>query len=167
MADVLLRTKVPGGRACCLPPAHKGRTLLAGTTWHRAAQRLHAAWPLNMNPGIRKVEALDKGHLVRVEWEDGSESRYPCVWLRDNCQCPHCFLHSARARKLLFEDLDVNIMAKEVTLADRKKVFGQTCIHPPMRLVQQCLLNRSQSQVIYTVITVYLSANPTMYSQSF
>ncbi|XP_065539446.1 gamma-butyrobetaine dioxygenase isoform X2 [Lathamus discolor] len=122
VANVLLRTKVPRGRTCCLPPAHKSRTLLTGTTWHRAAQGPHTAGLLSMNPGIRKVEALDAGHLVRVEWEDGSESRYPCVWLRDNCQCPHCFLHSARARKLLFEDLDVNVVVKEVTLADRKKM---------------------------------------------
>ncbi|XP_009694751.1 PREDICTED: gamma-butyrobetaine dioxygenase-like, partial [Cariama cristata] len=75
-----------------------------------------------MNLGIQKVEALDAGHFVHVEWEDGSESRYPCVWLRDNCQCPHCFLRSARARRLVFEELDVNIVVKEVALPDRKKI---------------------------------------------
>lgn len=127
MASVLPRAKVSGGRACCLLPAQKGRSLVAGTTRHRrrdiAAGGLRAARPLSMNPGIQKVEALDAGHFVRVEWEDGSESRYPCVWLRDNCQCPHCFLRSARARRLVFEDLDVNIVVKEVALADRKKVF--------------------------------------------
>ncbi|NWV76482.1 BODG dioxygenase, partial [Dasyornis broadbenti] len=76
-----------------------------------------------MSPGIQKVQALDGGHLVCVEWEDGSESSYPCVWLRDNCQCPLCFLPSAGARRLLFEDLDVNIVMKQVALADRKKIF--------------------------------------------
>ncbi|NXG52932.1 BODG dioxygenase, partial [Psilopogon haemacephalus] len=76
-----------------------------------------------MKPLIQKVEALDEGHFVRVKWADGSESHYPCVWLRDNCQCPHCFLRSAGARRLLFDDLDVNIVVKEVTLADRKKIF--------------------------------------------
>ncbi|NXN17642.1 BODG dioxygenase, partial [Indicator maculatus] len=75
-----------------------------------------------MKPLIQKVEALDNGYFVRVEWEDGSESCYPCVWLRDNCQCPNCFLRSAGARKMIFEDLDVNIVVKEVTLPDREKI---------------------------------------------
>uniref|UniRef100_A0A8C8AXW8 gamma-butyrobetaine dioxygenase n=1 Tax=Otus sunia TaxID=257818 RepID=A0A8C8AXW8_9STRI len=125
VANALLRAKVPGGRACCLPPAQKGRSLLAGSSQHRwrgTALGLCTSRPLSMSPGIQKVEALDMGHLVRVEWEDGSESRYPCVWLRDNCQCPRCFLRSAGARRLVFEDLDVDIVVKEVSLADRKKI---------------------------------------------
>lgn len=85
-----------------------------------------------MSPGIQKVEALDEGHLLCVQWEDGSESSYPCVWLRDNCQCPLCFLPSAGARRLLFEDLDVNIVVKQVALADSKKVFAANR-HPPSR----------------------------------
>ncbi|NXU70327.1 BODG dioxygenase, partial [Oreotrochilus melanogaster] len=36
--------------------------------------------------------------------------------------CPRCFLSSAGARKLLLEDLDVNIVVKEVTLAGREKI---------------------------------------------
>ncbi|XP_068256059.1 gamma-butyrobetaine dioxygenase [Nyctibius grandis] len=125
VANVLPRAKVPGGRACCLLPVQKGRSLLAGTTrhhWQGSAPGVHAAGLLSMNLGIQKVEALDAGHFVRVEWEDGTESRYPCVWLRDNCQCPHCFLRSAGARKLVIKDLDVNIVVKEVTLPDRKKI---------------------------------------------
>uniref|UniRef100_A0A803Y230 Gamma-butyrobetaine hydroxylase 1 n=1 Tax=Meleagris gallopavo TaxID=9103 RepID=A0A803Y230_MELGA len=100
------------------------RRLLAGAAnlqccWWGTARRTYTGY---MSAGIRKVEAPDAEHLVRVQWEDGSESCYPCVWLRDNCQCPHCFLHSAKARKLLFEDLDVDIVAKEVTLTDRRKI---------------------------------------------
>ncbi|XP_004941389.2 gamma-butyrobetaine dioxygenase isoform X1 [Gallus gallus] len=98
--------------------------LLAGAAnlqccWWGTVRGTHTGY---MSAGIWKVEAPDAEHLIRVQWEDGSESCYPCVWLRDNCQCPHCFLHSAKARKLLFEDLDVDIVAKKVTLTDRKKV---------------------------------------------
>lgn len=127
VAAVLPKAKVPAGRTCCLPPPQPGRSLLRGTPRHRcpgAAPGVRPPKTLSMKPGIQRVEALDAGRLVCVEWEDGSESRYPCVWLRDNCQCPHCFLHSARARKLLFEDLDVNIVAKDVALPDRRKVCG-------------------------------------------
>ncbi|RLV91442.1 hypothetical protein DV515_00014108 [Chloebia gouldiae] len=75
-----------------------------------------------MSPAIRKVEASGEGRFICVQWEDGSESSYPCVWLRDSCQCPLCFLPSAGARRLLLEDLDVNIAVKQVALADSKKI---------------------------------------------
>ncbi|OXB57480.1 hypothetical protein ASZ78_011821 [Callipepla squamata] len=115
-ARVLLETKVH--------PAPRARRLLAGAAdpqcccWG-TARGTHTG---EMSAVIRKVEAPDAEHLIRVQWEDGSESRYPCVWLRDNCQCPHCFLRSAKARKLQFNELDVDIVAKEVSLTDRKKI---------------------------------------------
>ncbi|XP_072785512.1 gamma-butyrobetaine dioxygenase isoform X1 [Taeniopygia guttata] len=75
-----------------------------------------------MSPAVRKVEASGEGRFICVQWEDGSESSYPCVWLRDSCQCPLCFLPSAGARRLPLEDLDVNIAVKQVALADSKKI---------------------------------------------
>ncbi|XP_078405676.1 gamma-butyrobetaine dioxygenase [Cetorhinus maximus] len=69
---------------------------------------------------IQKVEAFDKQRCITVHWEDGSHSQYPYVWLRDNCQCPQCFLPSAKARRLPIEDLDVNISAEKVTLTNSK-----------------------------------------------
>ncbi|TEA41017.1 gamma-butyrobetaine dioxygenase [Neophocaena asiaeorientalis asiaeorientalis] len=74
-----------------------------------------------MHCAIQKAEALDGAHLMRILWQDGVESVYPAVWLRDNCQCPDCYLDSAKARKLLIEALDVNIGIKGLTF-DRKKV---------------------------------------------
>ncbi|KAJ8796038.1 hypothetical protein J1605_002800 [Eschrichtius robustus] len=74
-----------------------------------------------MHCAIQKAEALDGAHLMRILWQDGAESVYPAVWLRDNCQCPDCYLDSAKARKLLIEALDVNIGIKGLTF-DRKKV---------------------------------------------
>lgn len=85
---------------------------------------VQAAQPFNMNARIQKVEALDANHFVCIHWEDGGKSLYPSVWLRDNCQCPDCFLHSAKARKLPLEDLDVEIGVKDITLTDRKKVIN-------------------------------------------
>ncbi|XP_023974656.1 gamma-butyrobetaine dioxygenase [Physeter macrocephalus] len=74
-----------------------------------------------MHCAIQKAEAQDGAHLMRILWQDGAESVYPAVWLRDNCQCPDCYLDSAKARKLLIEALDVNISIKGLTF-DRKKV---------------------------------------------
>ncbi|XP_065800676.1 gamma-butyrobetaine dioxygenase [Muntiacus reevesi] len=70
---------------------------------------------------IQKAEVLDGAHLMRIIWQDGTDSIYPAVWLRDNCQCPDCYLDSAKARKLLIEALDVYIGIKDL-MFDRKKV---------------------------------------------
>lgn len=74
-----------------------------------------------MHCAIQKAEVLDGAHLMQILWHDGAESLYPAVWLRDNCQCPDCYLDSAKARKLLVEALDVNIVIKGLTF-DRRKV---------------------------------------------
>lgn len=74
---------------------------------------------------IQKAEALERAHLMQVVWDDGGESLYPAVWLRDNCQCSDCYLDSAKARKLLLEALDVNIYIKGLTF-DRRKVTVPT-----------------------------------------
>ncbi|XP_059730599.1 gamma-butyrobetaine dioxygenase isoform X2 [Bos taurus] len=70
---------------------------------------------------IQKAEVLDGAHLMRIIWQDGTDSIYPAVWLRDNCQCPDCYLDSAKARKLLIEALDVYVGIKDL-MFDRKKV---------------------------------------------
>ncbi|XP_068844941.1 gamma-butyrobetaine dioxygenase [Capricornis sumatraensis] len=70
---------------------------------------------------IEKAEVLDGAHLMRIIWQDGTDSVYPAVWLRDNCQCPDCYLDSAKARKLLIEALDVYVGIKDL-MFDRKKV---------------------------------------------
>ncbi|CAH6788138.1 Bbox1 [Phodopus roborovskii] len=76
-----------------------------------------------MHCAMLKAEAVDGAHLMQIFWHDGTESLYPAVWLRDNCQCSECYLHSAKARKLLLEALDVNIRIKDLSF-DRKKYWG-------------------------------------------
>lgn len=72
---------------------------------------------------IQHIEALDAERFVCVQWKDGGQSLYPYVWLRDNCQCPSCFLQSAKARKLPIENLDVNTGLDKVNLYNGKKVI--------------------------------------------
>ncbi|MEZ4864669.1 MAG: TauD/TfdA family dioxygenase [Caldilineaceae bacterium] len=35
---------------------------------------------------------------VAVTWADGHQSRFHCMWLRDNCACEHCIDHGSRER---------------------------------------------------------------------
>ncbi|MBN3324995.1 BODG dioxygenase, partial [Atractosteus spatula] len=52
----------------------------------------------------------------------GAQHLYPFVWLRDNCQCPRCFLPSAGARSLPLPDLDVDTGVDRVELTEPTKV---------------------------------------------
>ncbi|KAM5138556.1 gamma-butyrobetaine dioxygenase [Mantella aurantiaca] len=79
--------------------------------------------PAHTETMIQHIEVLDEERFVCVHWKDGGQSLYPYVWLRDNCQCPKCFLQSAKARKLPIENLDVNTGLEKVNLYNGKKVF--------------------------------------------
>lgn len=104
--------------------AHHTQGLLPPCLTSAKLRRQHtlgsASFPL-VRHSVRHVRALDEERLMEVEWEDGGHSLYPFTWLRDNCQCPLCTLHSAKARKLLMSDLDIHtgVAAVEVT-ADNK-----------------------------------------------
>ncbi|XP_019375035.1 PREDICTED: gamma-butyrobetaine dioxygenase [Gavialis gangeticus] len=124
VGNYLLRSKVYQDCPRVSLLIQKSRSIITRSTpLQHSAGVVQAAQPFNMNARIQKVEALDANHFVCIHWEDGGKSLYPSVWLRDNCQCPDCFLHSAKARKLPFEDLDVDIGVKGITLTDRKKVY--------------------------------------------
>ncbi|KAM4017121.1 gamma-butyrobetaine dioxygenase isoform 1-T3 [Anomaloglossus baeobatrachus] len=96
------------------------RSLLYFSRWQHSAPVDEQTFPTEAM--IRSVETLDAQRFVCVHWEDGGQSLYPYVWLRDNCQCPECFLHSAIARKLPIENLDVNTGLGNINLTDTNKV---------------------------------------------
>nr|XP_056707455.1 gamma-butyrobetaine dioxygenase [Euleptes europaea] len=129
LAKYLLRTKGHQDYFHTLLQAQKSRSIhqkhfsLSRRPWQHSTGTAQAVQPFNPSAPIQKVETLNMNQLVCVHWEDGSQSLYPSVWLRDNCQCPDCFLHSAKARKLPLENLDVNIVAKNVTVTEQKKVY--------------------------------------------
>ncbi|XP_035662137.1 gamma-butyrobetaine dioxygenase-like [Branchiostoma floridae] len=58
---------------------------------------------------MEKVCLNEAARVVEVEWSGGGVSRFPYVWLRDNCQCQKCFNPDSRARLVLMADLDVKL----------------------------------------------------------
>ncbi|XP_070618090.1 gamma-butyrobetaine dioxygenase isoform X2 [Erythrolamprus reginae] len=128
LAKNLLRTKLYEDCSRILLQIPKGKLSYQKYFSFSSKPGLHSAriaqavQTFSVGTTIQKVETPEKKQFICVHWEDGSESLYPSVWLRDNCQCPHCFLHSAKARKLLLENLDINIEVKDVTLTEQKKV---------------------------------------------
>lgn len=59
---------------------------------------------------IQKTNLLNDEWMLEVQWEDGFRSKYPYIWLRDNCQCPSCFHPTSCSRRVLIGDLDVSIV---------------------------------------------------------
>ena len=52
---------------------------------------------------IQRIETKDTG--LAVAWKAGGESRFPFLWLRDNCRCPRC--RDPRNGQRLFDALDL------------------------------------------------------------
>ncbi|XP_060621951.2 gamma-butyrobetaine dioxygenase isoform X2 [Anolis sagrei] len=124
----LLRLKVHQDYSRTLLQAQKAKFShlrhfsLSRRPWQHSSGIAQAVQTFDMSAAIKKVEILEANQFICIHWEDGSKSLYPSVWLRDNCQCPDCYLHSAKARKLLLENLDVDIEAKDIGVTESKKV---------------------------------------------
>ena len=72
--------------------------------------------PTTKNCLVQPATTLKGTPVLSVKWDTGKEETYPAVWLRDNCQCPDCYVESAMSRKLQMKNLDVNIKMLELTL---------------------------------------------------
>lgn len=55
------------------------------------------------------MSATRKSDSLHVVFGDSTSSDLPYVWLRDNCQCSQCFSEGALGRKLLMQDLDLDV----------------------------------------------------------
>lgn len=99
---------------------------------------------------------LDSSHrCLEVTWNDGERTSYPYIWLRDNCQCSTCFHSTTLARRLLFHNIDFNVMpinvethsaTQEVVITwsdDHRSVFRYGwLLARSFRYTEQCLRAR-------------------------
>ncbi|XP_046853681.1 gamma-butyrobetaine dioxygenase-like [Xenia sp. Carnegie-2017] len=83
--------------------------------------------------GLKKkvlIDSIDSSvdeRCLRVNWSDGSFSRYPYAFLRNNCKCPQCY--DPASNQLLFDtikDLTVDTKAKALTISDDGKFVNCT-----------------------------------------
>ncbi|XP_063867001.1 gamma-butyrobetaine dioxygenase-like isoform X1 [Scylla paramamosain] len=81
---------------------------LAAAAYQQAAARQHEA------PACSVASAVAKDDILTVKFGNGTEGQLPFVWLRDNCQCPQCFSVEALGRKLLMDDLDIDVHPTKV-----------------------------------------------------
>ena len=56
---------------------------------------------------------------LKVSWNNGTFSRYPYIFLRDNCKCPQCFEPKSNQSLLhTIVDVGLSIEAKTVSFSD-------------------------------------------------
>lgn len=80
-----------------------------------AVERRFSTYDPPVNPKILSSE-VGTPETILVKTSSGATNSYPNVWLRDNCQCPECFNHSAMARSFLMENLNLSPTVKEITV---------------------------------------------------
>ncbi|CAH1259059.1 BBOX1 [Branchiostoma lanceolatum] len=68
----------------------------------------HGLTKASPGEGIKKATAVDTEEVLKVEWSTGGVSKYPYVWLRDNCQCPKCFAAEHNNRRIMTSDIDLD-----------------------------------------------------------
>nr|CAD7258168.1 unnamed protein product [Timema shepardi] len=80
--------------------------------------------PLDVDPVIRGTAVSSQEKLVVVSLSDGSENKYPWLWLRDNCQCDRCYNSALHSRTIDWEHFDINITPTNISTQD--SILGVT-----------------------------------------
>ncbi|XP_064115629.1 gamma-butyrobetaine dioxygenase-like [Macrobrachium nipponense] len=96
------------------------RTITTGNNTGIVGQR---AEPASNPEGIvsacfQRISLLGDEWMLEARWKDGFRSKYPYIWLRDNCQCPSCFCPSSASRRVLLRDLDPSIVPVSFTTSE-------------------------------------------------
>ena len=67
---------------------------------------------------IEKTEREYNNRMLIITWINNAVSRYPFVYLRDNCRCSKCFHETSLQRSYDTVFLDMNIRADRVEVLD-------------------------------------------------
>eukprot|EP00795_Rhopilema_esculentum_P010422 gene10422-19124_t len=63
-----------------------------------AERRLCSSFAAGKIPTSKNTDFETTNDSLQVNWDDGDQSKYPFIFLRDNCQCEHCFHATAMQR---------------------------------------------------------------------
>ena len=57
--------------------------------------------------------------VLELRWENGDLSKYPHIFLRDNCQCENCYHSSIKQRQIdTVFNVDLNVKPKSISSCD-------------------------------------------------
>ncbi|XP_019618504.1 PREDICTED: gamma-butyrobetaine dioxygenase-like [Branchiostoma belcheri] len=80
------------------------------------SQDQHQASP---GKGMERATLVGSEEVVEVEWSVGGVSKYPYVWLRDNCQCSKCFAKEHNNRLIMTSDIELDAAPVTAEMSDR------------------------------------------------
>ena len=89
-------------------------------------------------------ELIETSTALKVQWTDGGRSRFPYVWLRDNCTCADCGTTVTGARFLRLTDIPADVHPAESRLDDTGHVAirwsgsGHYSLYDPGWLAEHC-----------------------------
>ncbi|XP_063612454.1 gamma-butyrobetaine dioxygenase-like isoform X1 [Penaeus indicus] len=84
-----------------------------------AAAQQQARVKMSHPPANAVMSATRKSDSLHLVFGDGTSSDLPYIWLRDNCQCAQCFSEGALGRKLLMQDLDLDVKPALISESER------------------------------------------------
>ncbi|XP_074606216.1 gamma-butyrobetaine dioxygenase-like [Acropora palmata] len=74
---------------------------------------------------VQGIERNNEERMLHVKWKGDLVSRYPYVFLRDNCRCSECFHESSYQRRFdPVDNLDLNILPKKMEVTQ----YGENLI---------------------------------------
>ena len=116
-----------------------------------------AQWKTSSS-AVQNVHKNDDSPMLHVTWSDNTSSRFPFVYLRDNCQCPECFHESSLQRnydsiahlnmEIQPERVDVLQKGKQISLTWPDKhisVFNSQWLHARRLLEEKDMRERPSS----------------------
>ena len=69
--------------------------------------------------GLQAAQIIshDNNHCLAVRWRDGTEDKFPYLYLRENCRCEECFQNTEKIRLVnVPKFIDLNVAAETADL---------------------------------------------------
>lgn len=134
----------PGARSSISSDGLRTRVgrLMAAPSEQKPADRTHADSTRvgGHARGRSPVDIIDVNEsrtALEVRWRDGSRSRFPYQWLRDNCTCAECGTTVTGARFLRLVDIPADVRPEETTSMN---VAGWRCFGQPAGIFHSTIL---------------------------
>ena len=58
---------------------------------------------------INALHSQNDNRFIQVTWNSGKKSRFPYIFLRENCKCPNCF-HPVVKQRLVIADKETSVI---------------------------------------------------------
>ena len=76
---------------------------------------------------ISALHSQNDNRFIQVTWNSGEKSRFPYIFLRENCKCPNCF-HPIVKQRLVIADKETSVIDSIAIQEDEVKADGNTSL---------------------------------------